>query len=88
MILSNPDVPLLIFTISSASSKNEPKSTFKPAVKCDFCEKSYGTFQELQGHIERIHDGQRNKKCNICCKSFITTSEVNQHIKNVHYQKK
>ena len=32
MILSNPDVPLLIFTISSASSKNEPKSTFKPAV--------------------------------------------------------
>ena len=35
MILSSPYVPELILTISSASSKNESKSTFKPAVMND-----------------------------------------------------
>ena len=48
--------------------------------KCDFCQKSYTSKQNLSIHV-RTHAGENPYKCEICQKSFPVESSMKTHMK-------
>ena len=52
--------------------------------KCESCGKSFRQSNNLNIHIKRIHEGQRNYKCDSCGKSFPESGKLKKHIKTIH----
>ena len=54
---------------------------------CRSCGKSFSTTQNLNKHIYKVHEGQRDHKCESCGKSFSEAGTLNRHIHTVQATK-
>ena len=54
---------------------------------CNKCKKSFRTIQNLNVHIEAIHEGQKKIKCDKCGKEFAKLRSLNFHMSRVHNPK-
>ena len=51
--------------------------------KCDICDKSFVTPQNLQRHIKYSHENNR-LECDSCGKSFSRSIDLKKHLYKVH----
>jgi len=56
----------------------------KEGLKCQYCETSFPTRQDLAIHIDSAHLGN-NKKCFICEREFPSRSNLSRHLREVHF---
>ena len=52
------------------------------------CDKGFSQKQDLNRHIESVHEGKKSFKCNICDAGFTHKANLNKHIDAVHKEKK
>ena len=56
----------------------------KEGLKCQYCETSFPTRQDLAIHIDSAHLGN-NKRCFICEREFPSRSNLSRHLREVHF---
>ena len=53
-------------------------------IDCDFCDKSFSTWEKINRHIKSVYEYKRNHQCTSCGKSFLTARDLRIHIRTVH----
>ena len=57
---------------------------------CQYCDKTFDTFEEMKKHIISHNTGENEDQqfetlmCDKCCNCFLSMEELNLHIKVVH----
>ena len=80
LVEGNPD-PLNIGMLN-------PNVILEETHKCDHCEESFTSSENLDMHIKAVHEGIYKFKCGMCEKSFIFKGNLKKHIEIVHEGKK
>ena len=56
--------------------------------QCELCEYASAAKQDLNKHIQAVHEGKKNFKCDICDTRFSRKDSMNRHISLVHENNK
>ena len=64
------------------NSRKKNSSSSNKKYKCKFCQTGFNFIQNLQRHIDTIHEGKR-LKCNLCQKIF-SSDNIKRHFKTNH----
>ena len=60
------------------------RSVRNRTVKCNRCDKMFGSSSNLALHKESVHEGNKRVECNLCGKGFARKSSLNQHFTQAH----
>ena len=53
-------------------------------IKCDHCEKSFSSKQDLNRHVSAVHDGRKPFQCPICFMEVSFQGNLRKHIREIH----